>query len=90
MTRKHSNKIYSGKKNKRIVTKEINLKILNNLNLSEVNLKKFPSVKILNKISMLNSLFETVLVSANDELVDLFLSKKIAFNQIVKEQINAH
>ena len=77
------NSIYSEKKNKRITTKKINLKILNNLNLSEVNLKKFPSVKILNKISKLNSLFETVLVSANDELVDLFLSKKISFNQIV-------
>ena len=77
------NSIYSEKKNKRITTKKINLKILNNLNLSEVNLKKFPSVKILNKISKFNSLFETVLVSANDELVDLFLSKKISFNQIV-------
>ena len=29
-----------------------------------------------------DSLFETVLVSANDKLVDLFLNKKITFNQI--------
>ena len=29
-----------------------------------------------------DSLFETVLVSANDKLVDLFLKKKITFNQI--------
>ena len=28
------------------------------------------------------SLFETVIVSANDKLVDLFLKKKITFNQI--------
>ena len=28
------------------------------------------------------SLFETVLVSANDKLVNLFLNKKITFNQI--------
>ena len=30
----------------------------------------------------MDSLFETVLVSANDKLVDLFLNKKITFNQI--------
>ena len=29
-----------------------------------------------------DSLFETVLVSANDKLVNLFLNKKITFNQI--------
>jgi len=29
-----------------------------------------------------DSLFETVIVSANDKLVDLFLKKKITFNQI--------
>ena len=29
------------------------------------------------------SLFETVLVSANDELVNLFLNKKIKFNSII-------
>ena len=31
-----------------------------------------------------NSLFETVLVSANDELVNLFLNKKIKFTSISK------
>ena len=30
-----------------------------------------------------NSLFETVLVSANDELVRLFLRKKIKYSQII-------
>ena len=30
-----------------------------------------------------NSLFDTVIVSANDELVNLFLQKKISFNQII-------
>ena len=31
-----------------------------------------------------NTLFETVLVSANDELVNLFLKKKISFQKITK------
>jgi 1-deoxy-D-xylulose-5-phosphate reductoisomerase len=52
------------------------------LNLSIVNLKKFPSVKILNKIPKKISLYETVLVSANDQLVDLFLKNKISFRKI--------
>ena len=77
------NSIYDRERNKRIATNKIDLNLLNNLNLSKVNLKKFPSVRILNKIPKLNSLFETVLVSANDELVDLFLNKRISFNQIV-------
>ena len=29
-------------------------------------------------------MYETVLVSANDELVNLFLQKKISFNEIIK------
>ena len=77
------NSIFEKEKNMTIKTNKINLKKLNNLNLSEVNLKKFPCIKILNKIPKNDSLFETLLVSANDELVNLFLNKKISFNQIV-------
>ena len=62
-----------------IVTSKINIKILNNLKLEKINLKKYPCVKILNKITNKNTLFETVLVSANDELVNLYLMKKINF-----------
>ena len=82
------NSIYDKEKNQRIITNKINLNILNNLNLSKVNLKKFPSIRILNKIPKFNSLFETVLIAANDELVDLFLNKKISFDQIVKKLNN--
>jgi 1-deoxy-D-xylulose-5-phosphate reductoisomerase len=82
------NSIYDRERNKRIATNKIDLNLLNNLNLSKVNLKKFPSVRILNKIPKHNSLFETVLVSANDELVDLFLNKRISFNQIVTKLNN--
>ena len=47
-----------------------------------VNIKNFPVIKILKKITKKNSLFETVLVSINDELVSLFLKKEIKFLEI--------
>ena len=61
-----------------------NFKILNNLNFTDVNIKKFPVVKILKKYPNHCSLFDTALVSVNDELVNLFLNKKISFNDIFK------
>jgi 1-deoxy-D-xylulose-5-phosphate reductoisomerase len=67
---------------KKISTKNIDFNILNNLNFANVDLVKFPVVNILKKMPNKDSLFETVLVSANDKLVDLFLNKKITFNQI--------
>jgi len=75
------NSIYN-EKNVNIKSSKLNLNILNNLNFSSVNLKKFPSIKILNKIPKKISLYETVLVSANDQLVDLFLKDKISFQKI--------
>ena len=76
----HENE-YSGNKN-------LNLKNLNNLNFKLVDLKRFPLVKILKKIPEKNSLFETVLVSANDELVNLYLNKKISFYDLQKKLQN--
>ena len=75
------NSIYY-KKNFKINTSKLNIETLNNLNFSEVNLKKFPSVKILKNIPKKISLYETVLVSINDELVDLFLKNKISYVNI--------
>ena len=74
--------------NEYIGNKNLNLKNLNNLNFKPVDLKKFPLVKILKKIPEKNSLFETVLVSANDELVNLYLNKKISFNDLQKKLQN--
>ena len=72
-----SNSLYLGSKNKNFLkSKKIDLNILNSLNFQKVNLKKFPVIKILKKITKNNSLFDTVLVSANDELVSLFFKKK--------------
>ena len=75
------NSIYY-KKNLKIKSSKLDLNTLNNLDFSRVNLKKFPSIKILNKIPKNISLYETVLVSANDQLVDLFLKNKISFQKI--------
>ena len=65
-------------------SKSIDVKKLNNLNFKKVNKKKFPLTKILKILPKKNSLFETVLVTANDELVNLFLNKKIKFASISK------
>ncbi len=77
------NTLYSDKK-KSIRTKKINIKKLNNLDFQKINKKKFPLVNILNYIPRNHSLFETILVSANDEFVSLFLNKNIKFNDISK------
>ena len=78
-----SNSIYIGDKNHNFVkSKKINMDILNSLNFQKAKIKKFPVIKILNKIINKESLFDTVLVSINDELVNLFLENKIKFLDI--------
>ena len=57
---------------------------LNNLKFQKIDNNKFPINKILKKIPDNNSLFETILVTANDTLVNLFLKKKIKFYDIYK------
>ena len=64
---------------------ELDLSKINNLNLKKINHKKFPLVKILNGLPKKNSLFETILVTANDEIVDQYLNKKINFHEIAKK-----
>lgn len=63
-------------------SKLLDLKKLNSLNFRKIDHKKFPSIKILEKIPNKFSLFETVLVSANDELVSMYLNKQIKFGEI--------
>ena len=75
------------KEKKKIFSKPINFKKLNNLNFNEINSKRYPAINVLKYIPNNISLFETVLVSSNDELVSLFLKKKIKFNEISKKLI---
>ena len=69
-------------------SKNLDIKKLNHLNLRKVDQKKFPLIRMLKLIPEKNSLFETVLVSANDELVNLFLNKKISFIDFQKLLFN--
>ena len=77
------NSLYSSKKI--INSNDLDFKILNNLDFREVNLKKFPLVKILKTLPEKPSLFETILVSINDKFVELFLNNKIKFTDISKK-----
>ena len=79
------NSLYNFNNFKKIKSKKIDLNIINNLNLNKPNIKKFPALNILNNLPEKNSLFETILVSANDELVNNFLKKKIRFIDISKK-----
>jgi len=63
---------------------ELNINKLNNLNFQKIDIKKFPVVKILNKLSHKSSLYETLIVSTNDKLVNLFLNNQINFLDIQK------
>ncbi len=78
------NSLYDNKnfKNNRY---NLNIEKLNNLNLSKIDSKKFPLIKILELIPNKISLFETALVASNDELVRLYLSKKIKYDDIQKK-----
>ena len=78
------NSIYD-KKNFNSKSNKLNFDYLNNLNFNEVDTSKFSSIKILKLIPRKNSLYETVMVTANDELVHLFLDGKINFLDIVKK-----
>ena len=75
------NSIYHNSE-KQIKSKKLNIDTLNNLCLKKVDNIKFPVIKILKKLVEKDSLFETVIVSANDKLVDLFLNNKIKFIDI--------
>ena len=75
------NSLYPDSK-KKIKTKKLNISILNNLNLQSVNKTKFPIINIIKSLSNKESLFETIIVTANDNLVNLFLNDKIRFTDI--------
>ena len=67
---------------------KIDLMKLNDLKLNSINSNRFPVVKLIKSLPKKNSLFETVLVTANDELVKLYLSKKIEYHEISKKLLS--
>ena len=70
---------------KQLVSEELNINILNNLKFNVPDERRFPMIKLLKLLPVKNSLYETVIVSANDCLVELFLKEKIGFSSIQKE-----
>ena len=81
------NSIYHNSK-KTFLSKSLDINKLNNLNLKKINILQFPFLKILKIIPDKNTLFETIVVSANDELVSLFLKKKINYSQFQKKLLS--
>ena len=72
------------KKNNNLKTNSLDLKNLNNLDLQEVKKNRFPLVRLLDKLPKYSSLFETVLITVNDYLVNKFLEKQIDFQKLTK------
>ncbi len=77
------NSIYSDFE-KSLKTKKIDFNIINKLNFSKIKRNRFPVVKLLDILPDKDSLFETVIVSANDKLVELFLDNQIKYLDISK------
>ena len=76
------NSIYINEKNN-MKSENINLSILNNLNFRQPD-KKIYINKFLKYIKNRNTLFETILITANDELVNLYLKDRINFVDIYR------
>ena len=75
------NSIYEKRK---INTDQLNINNLNNLNLKKPNINQFKCLKFLELFDNKISLYETVLISANDELVNNFLCGNIKYLDIYK------
>ena len=76
-----ANSIYY-KENLSIKNTKLNLKVLNNLKFAKPDNKRYPAIKLLKNLTYLDTLFETALISANDELVKQYLDGKIKYNEI--------
>ena len=78
------NALYHKDKNKILLSKKLDINKLNSLDLRIPDMNKFPLLKIKEILPSKISLFETILISVNDEVVNLFLKKEISYNDINK------
>ena len=69
----------------KVYSKKIDINLLNNLQLNKVDAKRFPMINLLKLLPEKLSLYETIIVSANDALVELYLKEKIKFTDINKK-----
>jgi 1-deoxy-D-xylulose-5-phosphate reductoisomerase len=77
------NTIYSDNEIYRDI-KHLNINKLNNLNLHDVKSIKYPMINLFKYLPNKHSLFETVIVSINDTIVNMYLNNKIEFWDISK------
>ena len=78
-----SNTLYK-KNNNSLKNIKFDTKILNKLNFEKVNLKKFPSIKLIDKCLNSGSSTPIIVNASNEVLVGLFLEGKINYLNIVK------
>ena len=75
--------ILLGNKNYSSNIKNIDIKMLNKISFKKVDVKKFPSIRLINKCLNGGALTPTIVNAANEVLVSLFLEKKLKFFEIV-------
>ena len=78
-----SNTLY-GSKNNILNINKVNAKTLNKLSFQDVDTKRFPSIKLINKCLTLGILTPTIINACNEVLVNMFLRKEIGFLDIIK------
>ena len=76
--------ILYNKKNKFVNSKKIKSRLLNKMSFMEVDKKKFPSVKLIDKCLNLGISSPIIVNASNEVLVDLFLKGKIHYLDIVR------
>ncbi len=79
------NFLFRKKKQTLLKKEDFNLFKLNGLNFIKPNIDKFPYIFFLNKKKKMNTFFDIILVTANDEFVNLLLKKKINFVDMQKK-----
>ena len=77
-----SNTLY-GSKNNILNINKVNAKTLNKLSFQDVDTKRFPSIKLINKCFTLGILTPTIINACNEVLVNMFLRKEIGFLDIL-------
>ena len=77
------NSLYVGSSNNVYRINKLNINKINNINLTKPNISKFKSLKLLKFIPNKHSFFETILISINDELVNMFLNKQIKYEKLI-------
>ena len=69
---------------KKVKSDNLNLSILNNLELKQIDYRKFPLITLLNSLKEKDSLYETILVVVNDFFVTKYLNNEIKYHEMIK------